>query len=76
MSAPNGPRLSFREHLFRNLRITGLLTAVVAVAVGGYAALNDVEFEWQILMFVAVGMSLSSILNALIDSRRGRDDLS
>jgi len=69
----NGPRLSFREHLLRNLRITGLLTAVVTVAVGGYALLNGEPFEWEIIMFVAVGMTLSSVINALIDSRR-RDD--
>jgi hypothetical protein len=63
-------RSPFLRHLLRNLRITVIICAVGIVGVLLYALASGEDIAWNIPAFLAIGMILSSVLNAWLDARR------
>lgn len=63
---------SFLGHLLANLRLTLLVIAVGAATVVVYALASDQSVEWTIIVYLALGMLLSSLVNAWLDTRRKR----
>ncbi len=67
-------RSPFLRHLLANLRITFFLIIAAVGVVVGYALWMHQTAHWEIVGFVAVGMTLSSIINAWYDRRRRPSD--
>lgn len=66
MSAPS----PFVRNLLLNLRTSAIVVAVVAIGLLIYAWAIDEAVEWQLLLYVAIGMSVSTILYAVLDARK------
>ena len=60
----------FLRHLLRNLRITFFLVVLAVGLVILYALVSGEKAEWEIVIFLAIGMTLSSLINAGIEARR------
>ena len=65
-------RTPFLRHLLGNLRLSAIICAVGVAAVVLYAVVAGTDVDWEIVIFLAVGMLLSSFLNAWIDDKRER----
>jgi hypothetical protein len=64
----------FLRHLLGNLRISFFVVVVGAGLVLAYALLSHSEVDWTLPIFIAVGMALSSLLNAAYDARREKTE--
>lgn len=60
----------FLQHLLKNLRVTFFIMIAGLGAVVLYALLTGTEASWEILIFLAVGMFVSSLVNAWRDAQR------
>jgi hypothetical protein len=65
-------RSPFLRHLLGNLRLSAIIIAVGFVAAGLFALIAQEPINWQIPIFLAIGMLLSSAFNAVLDTRRER----
>lgn len=65
-------RPPFVRLLLGNLRLSALVCMAVAAGLAIYALIVAGEFMWNILVFLAIGMLISSLANAWADARRGR----
>lgn len=61
---------SFLRHLLVNLRLTVFILLAAVGVIVLYALLTKNEAAWEILVFLAIGMTFSSLLNAWRDARR------
>lgn len=61
---------SFLRLLLGNLRLSFFLIVAAVGLVVGYALFMQEPAHWEIVLFLAAGMFLSSLLNAWFDSRR------
>ena len=64
----------FLRHLVGNLRISFIVIVVAAGLILVYALLTKSEVDWMIEAFIAIGMLLSSLLNAAYDARQERSE--
>lgn len=62
----------FRRNLLLNLRKSIIVVGVVAVGLVLYARSNGEEVQWLLVLLVAVGMLISSLVNAWFDARKER----
>lgn len=62
---------AFLRHLFRNLRVTFFILVAGLGAVVLHALVSEGDAAWEILIFLAIGMIASSMLNAWRDTKRG-----
>ena len=60
----------FLRHLLLNLRITLLILVAGLGAIVLYALVTKHDASWDILVFLAIGMSASSLLNAWRDTKK------
>jgi hypothetical protein len=65
---------TFLRQLLANLRLTFFLLVGATGLVVGYALIQDEEAHWEIVVFLAIGMVLSSVINAIFDFRRNRSE--
>lgn len=63
----------FLDHLLRNLRLSAIIIGLGLAGVGLYALFAQQPFEWDIPIYLAIGMLLSSLINAMLDARRSGD---
>jgi hypothetical protein len=63
-------RSLFVRNLLGNLRLSGIIIVVGLVGVVIYALVADAEIPWGIVVFLSIGMLLSSLLNAWLDVKR------
>ena len=59
----------FIGNLLGNLRLSAMIIVVAVAGVVIYALAAGEEVAWNIVVFLAIGMFLSSLLNAWIDAR-------
>jgi hypothetical protein len=63
----------FVRHLIRNLRVSIFVLLVAILLLFLYSLISGGETNWQLGAFVALGMVLSSIVNAFYDARKESD---
>lgn len=64
------PESPFLRSVLKNLRVSFFLIVAAVGAVVAIALVTGEEAEWDIVIFLAVGMLMSSIINALYDDAR------
>jgi hypothetical protein len=67
---PSNEVPSFMRALLSNLRMSFFVVIVALISVLGYALIRGSAADWNIVIFTAIGMAISSIFNALYDSRK------
>lgn len=63
---------SFLRHFLINLRTSFFLVVAVVLVVLGYALIRGSDADWNIVIFMAIGMFVSSLVNALYDAKKAR----
>jgi hypothetical protein len=63
----------FLRHLLLNLRITVMILIAAVGVIVLYALLSKQEASWEILVFLGIGMTFSSLLNAWRDAKREKE---
>jgi type IV secretory pathway VirB2 component (pilin) len=60
------------RHLLPNIQKSVVVVAVVVVGLILYANTNGEEVRWELVLYIALGMVASSLINAWIDERKER----
>ena len=63
---------AFVRLLLGNLRLSAIVCAIAIAALAIYSLFADEPIMWEIAVFLAVGMAVSSLVNAWADARRER----
>lgn len=69
---PSHASTSFSRYLLGNLRLSAIVCAIVVVGIVAYAIIAGESIAWEMAVFLAVGMVISSFINAWADARRSR----
>ena len=72
MARPSLP--PFLRYLFGNLAISVIVVVVGLGAVVGYALLSDTKAKWGIVIALAVGMTISSVINTVIEVKEKKGE--
>jgi membrane protein implicated in regulation of membrane protease activity len=67
-------RTLFVRNLLGNLRLSAIICAVGLVAVAVYGLIADEPIAWELVVFLVIGMLLSSLVNAWIDVKREQNE--
>jgi uncharacterized membrane protein YfcA len=60
----------FVRSLLGNLRMSAMIIVIGVIGIFLYGVIADEEIPWNIAVFLAIGMVLSSLLNAWLDTKR------
>ena len=63
---------SFTRYFLGNIRLSAIVCAIVTAGLAFYAVITDGEMLWEVVVFLSIGMIVSSLLNAWTDARRNR----
>lgn len=70
MTPSSDQRSPFIRSLFANLKLSAIIIAIGLAAVALFGVIAQEPVAWEIPVFLAVGMLVSSVVNALYDARR------
>ena len=69
----NPPPSSFTRNLLGNLRLSIIVCAAIIALLVLYSVVAGTPILWNVVLFLGIGMLASSLINALLDARRKRN---